>query len=100
MNDEDEVFRERLIGILTGKITNRLTLNEIKEGIVYQGGDITIVRNIEWLKNLNTFNIRKNGRFFWINVLLFLPLKEIPPLINTEDENVYKVVKYRLRIGK
>lgn len=97
---KDELLRERLKGILSGKIPNRLSLKEIKEGVKELGGDMDRVNLDEWVTNLSVFSLGKNRLHFWLTVLLFLPLKEIPTLINYEDTSAQGAARYRLLVGK
>lgn len=89
--------RERLLKILTGKIPNRLTLAEIHKGLYEIYGTWCSSSMIEEIATYATTN---NRSYEWLNVLLFLPLKEIPTLINKKDSFVVTAAKYRLQVGK
>ena len=91
---------DRLFGILTGKIPNRLTYKEIKAGFELLEVDLSKDYIDFLIKKISKYNLAKNNQHFWVNVLLFLPLKDIPPLINNENESVKRLAIYRLRLGK
>lgn len=98
--DKNELLRERLKGILSGKIPNRLSLKEIKEWVKELGGDLDRVNLDEWVTNLSVYSLGKDRLHFWLTVLLFLPLKQIPLLINHKDQYVQETARYRLLVGK
>lgn len=92
---------ERLIGILSGKIPNRLTYEEIKEGMAYVVDGILILNNTSsWVRSINKRTLRPDNVHYWMNVLLFIPLKQIPVLINNPDGYVRSAARYRLKVGK
>lgn len=93
-------LQERLLGILTGRIPNRLTYKEIKEGVSYLGGNLDKSELEALVLYISEYTLWPNQKHYWVQVFLFLPLKEMPTLINHSDKDVKESALYRLRIGK
>jgi len=103
-------LQQRLKQIILGNIPNRLTKDEIWTGIF----EITITGISETTKEGLHFITEQTvldfvplvskysmvHRHYWVHVLLFLPLNEIPPLLNNPNAYVQSACAFRLKVGK
>ncbi len=93
-------LRDLLIGTFTGKVPNQLSLEEIKNGAKIISGPVTTQQMVSWVNSISPSSLGKKGGHYWLTVLLFLPIKDMPLIISHPCKHIREVAQYRLKLGK